>query len=94
MTVPKPGTTKDEETISYCGRDKGVPNGWSFNWQQGEGELETLCRKLARSPHVCVCPCYVDAKRQHPPVTVTSLGGFQEFHQSSELLGVGPRPVA
>jgi hypothetical protein len=44
------------ECLSYCGRDKGMPNGWSFNWEsmatreRGKPE-DALCRELG----CCLC---------------------------------------
>jgi hypothetical protein len=56
--------------LYHCGRDKGMPNGWSFNWkrlttrERGKPR-DALCRKLA----CCLCTIFVllsgiDAKRQ------------------------------
>jgi hypothetical protein len=44
----------------YRGRDKGMPNGWSFNWER-EG-LETRC--LGSLLVVYLSLCLMDAKRR------------------------------
>ena len=58
------------EQLWYCGKDKGVPNGWSFNWEsmttRERGKpRDAFCRKLACClPAICVLPSVLDAKRQ------------------------------
>ena len=61
----EPGSSTWRHPLSpynYCGRDKGMPNGWSFNWENvasGKAELrDTLGRKLSCRLSL------VDAKRQ------------------------------
>jgi hypothetical protein len=39
--------------IAWCGGDKEMPNGWSYNWEimaQGKGQnlRDTFCGKLAK----------------------------------------------
>jgi hypothetical protein len=55
----------------WCGRDKGMPNGGSFNWENmttGESEsLETRCVESLLVVYVCVLAISSRCQKTVPP---------------------------
>jgi hypothetical protein len=49
--------------LIYCGRDKSMPNGWSFDWEsmatRERESLETHCVESMLGFSMCVCSCYL-----------------------------------
>src|SRR5271163_114201 len=73
----------------YCGRDKGMPNGWSFNWESMATRGDALCRELgcclsfpARKGLMTKWP-----SQQTGPITVSEASSVKSFSRMCQSEG-------